>query len=77
MLTFRRAFEWDIAAGALIAAEAGALVTDGAGGAMRFNSPEAMQAGVIAAPNALHRRIMEHRRGALADAGAPPRGPLE
>lgn len=61
MLTFRRAFEWDIAAGALIAAEAGALVTDGAGGELRFNSPGAAQDGVIVAPHALHRRIMAHR----------------
>jgi myo-inositol-1(or 4)-monophosphatase len=61
MLTFRRAFEWDIAAGALIAAEAGGRVTDGLGGELRFNSPEAMQEGVIAAPAALHRRIMAHR----------------
>jgi myo-inositol-1(or 4)-monophosphatase len=61
MLTFRRAFEWDIAAGALIAAEAGGRVTDGRGGDMRFNSPEAMQEGVIAAPDSLHRRIMAHR----------------
>ena len=38
MLTFRRAFEWDIAAGALIAAEAGARVTDGHGAELRFNS---------------------------------------
>lgn len=61
MLTFRRAFEWDIAAGALIATEAGARVTDGDGGEMRFNSPEAMQAGVIVAPDRLHRQIMTHR----------------
>lgn len=61
MLTFRRAFEWDIAAGTLIAGEAGAHVTDGDGRAMRFNSPEAMQEGVVAAPIALHRQIMTHR----------------
>ena len=61
MLTFRQAFEWDIAAGALIAAEAGGRVTDGLGAELRFNSPQAMQDGVIAAPPALHRRIMAHR----------------
>ena len=61
MLTFRRAFEWDIAAGALIAAEAGGRVTDGLGAELRFNGPEPMQDGVIAAPHALHRRIMAHR----------------
>ena len=61
MLTFRRAFEWDIAAGALIAAEAGGRVTDGQGAELCFNSPQAMQDGVIAAPHALHGRIMAHR----------------
>ena len=63
MLTFRRAFEWDIAAGALIAAEAGARVTDGDGGPLRFNSVEGMQAGVIAAPPNLHARLMGFRKG--------------
>ena len=68
MLTFRRAFEWDIAAGALIAAEAGGRVTDGSGAALRFNTPGAVQAGVIAAPEALHRRLMAHR---LPEAARP------
>jgi myo-inositol-1(or 4)-monophosphatase len=69
MLTFRRAFEWDIAAGALIAAEAGARVTDGHGRGMRFNSPAGMQEGVIAAPEPLHSRIMAHRLPAAATPG--------
>jgi myo-inositol-1(or 4)-monophosphatase len=60
-LTFRRTWEWDIAAGALIAAEAGALVTDGRGGELRFNSPGAQQDGILVAPHALHARIMAHR----------------
>ena len=77
MLTFRRAWEWDIAAGTLIAAEAGALVTDGRGAGMRFNSPGAQQDGVIAAPHALHRRILAHRLPAPADEAPPPTGPLE
>jgi myo-inositol-1(or 4)-monophosphatase len=61
MLTFRRAFEWDIAAGALIVAEAGGRVTNGLGAELGFNSPQAMQDGVVAAPDSLHRRIMAHR----------------
>lgn len=61
MLTFRNAWEWDIAAGALIASEAGALVTDGQGGALCFNSPARFQPGVIAAPPDLHTRLMGHR----------------
>jgi myo-inositol-1(or 4)-monophosphatase len=68
MVTFRRSFEWDIAAGALIAVEAGAEVTDGQGRPMIFNSPDGMQDGVVAAPPLLHREIMRHRapRGAAA-----------
>ena len=62
MLTFRRAFEWDIAAGALIAAEAGAQVTDGNGQPLIFNSAEGMQEGVIAAPPDLHGRLMGFRK---------------
>ncbi|MEM0989865.1 MAG: 3'(2'),5'-bisphosphate nucleotidase CysQ [Pseudomonadota bacterium] len=61
MLTFRDAWEWDIAAGTLIAAEAGAIVTDGRGGAMAFNSAQAKQAGVLAAPDPLHTRLMAYR----------------
>lgn len=61
MLTFHRSWEWDIAAGALIAAEAGALVTDGTGGELHFNSPAAQQDGVVVAPLVLHRHIMAHR----------------
>jgi myo-inositol-1(or 4)-monophosphatase len=40
MLTLRDAWEWDIAAGALIAERAGAVVTDMAGAALRFNTPQ-------------------------------------
>ncbi|MEO1493735.1 MAG: 3'(2'),5'-bisphosphate nucleotidase CysQ [Pseudomonadota bacterium] len=62
MLTFRQAFEWDIAAGALIAAEAGANVTDGDGGRLVFNAPDALHPGIIAAPDALHGAILAHRQ---------------
>lgn len=54
LLTFRPAWEWDIAAGALIAARAGATVTDRSGAPLRFNSPGAACDGVLAAPRALH-----------------------
>lgn len=62
MLTFRRTYEWDIAAGALIAGEAGATVTDGASKPLRFNTPDAMQDGIIAAGPALHGEILRYRR---------------
>lgn len=61
MLTFRRSYEWDLAAGALILSEAGANVTDGMGKPMLFNSPDGMQDGVVAAPPHLHDQIMKHR----------------
>ena len=67
MLTFRRSYEWDLAAGALIAAEAGALVTDGHGKPMLFNSAEGMQDGVITAPRHLHDQIMGFRKPDGAD----------
>ena len=62
MATFRRSWEWDIAAGSLIAAEAGATVTDGDGALLRFNNPDPMTAGIVAAPKNLHPKIMTHRR---------------
>jgi len=71
MLTFRETFEWDVAAGALIAAEAGAAVTDAQGLAFRFNAPSGLQRGVIAAPAALHARIMAHRAPGGTGAAAP------
>ncbi|MDO9639134.1 MAG: 3'(2'),5'-bisphosphate nucleotidase CysQ [Pseudotabrizicola sp.] len=58
MITFRDTWEWDIAAGSLICDCAGARVTDRTGTALRFNSPGAMTAGVIATNPALHSAIM-------------------
>ena len=46
--------EWDLAAAALIAAEAGATVSDANGAALRFNTPAANMYGVIACAPALH-----------------------
>ncbi|MHA1530213.1 MAG: 3'(2'),5'-bisphosphate nucleotidase CysQ [Alphaproteobacteria bacterium] len=63
MVTLRPAYEWDIAAGSLIATEAGAVVTDGNGAALAFNRHPARAPGVIAAPEALHRALMARRRG--------------
>jgi len=58
MLTLRDAYEWDIAAGGLIAAEAGAVVTDRLGAELWFNRHPAKSPGVIAAPAALYRALM-------------------
>jgi myo-inositol-1(or 4)-monophosphatase len=46
--------EWDIAAAALIAQEAGASVTDAHGVPLRFNQPRAEQYGVLASAPAIH-----------------------
>jgi myo-inositol-1(or 4)-monophosphatase len=54
MLTLRDAWEWDIAAGSLIAERAGAVVTDLTGAALRFNTPGAQAKGVLALPAAPH-----------------------
>lgn len=54
MLTLRDSWDWDVAAGALIAAEAGARVTDRAGAPLRFNAAGRKTAGVLAAPEPLH-----------------------
>ena len=57
-LSVRGAWEWDIAAGSLIAQQAGAAVTDRHGGRMRFNSARAMVDGLIVAAPRLHGRIL-------------------
>jgi myo-inositol-1(or 4)-monophosphatase len=63
-MTFRPAWEWDIAAGALIAEEAGCRVSDGRGGRLMFNLPSArLEAGVIVAPPALHAALVRRREG--------------
>lgn len=54
MLTFRPTWHWDIAAGSLIAAEAGAKVTDRAGQPLCFNTADPRSSGVIAALPPLH-----------------------
>ncbi|MBI1173409.1 3'(2'),5'-bisphosphate nucleotidase CysQ [bacterium] len=54
MLTLRPAWEWDIAAGCLIAARAGACVSDRSGQALRFNARDPRSAGVVVAPPGLH-----------------------
>ncbi len=58
MLTLRDAWDWDIAASALIAAEAGAAVSDRHGAALVFNRPEARNPGVLAAGPDLHAALI-------------------
>ena len=58
MITFRNTWEWDICAGALIVAEAGAVVSDCRRARLSFNGASAMTKGVIAAPQPLHDEIL-------------------
>lgn len=62
MLTLRQSWEWDIAAGALIVAEAGGICSDRTGGGLRFNNPDPRLNGVVAAGRPLHATL----QGALA-----------
>lgn len=51
--------EWDIAAAALIAQEAGATVTDALGRPLRYNSTRGEQFGVLATAPAIHANAVE------------------
>ena len=57
--TLRWGYEWDIAAATLIAAEAGASVTDAFGKPLRFNTPRAQAFGVIASSPHIHGAAVE------------------
>jgi myo-inositol-1(or 4)-monophosphatase len=48
MLTLRRSWEWDIAAGALIISEAGGICSDQTGQPLRFNNADPRLNGVVA-----------------------------
>jgi myo-inositol-1(or 4)-monophosphatase len=58
MLTLRDAWEWDIAAGGLIAEKAGLVVTDRRGARLRFNSERGFAEGVLALPPAPHAEVL-------------------
>ena len=57
--TLRSAWEWDVAAGELIAAEAGALVTTTTGARWRYNAARPRMPGVVVGPAALHGDVVE------------------
>lgn len=58
MLTLDRAWEWDVAAGALLVAEAGGTVTDAGGAPPVFNAPAARTDGLVAAGPDAHAALM-------------------
>lgn len=64
MVTLRKSWEWDIAAGALIVTEAGGYCTDKTGADLRFNNPDPRLNGVVAAGVGLHPELL----GSLAPA---------
>lgn len=57
--TIRWGNEWDIAAAALIAHEAGAVVTDALGRPLRFNRPRATAFGILCAAPGIHEKAIE------------------
>jgi myo-inositol-1(or 4)-monophosphatase len=62
MLTLRDAWEWDIAAGSLIAEKAGAVVTDRNGVPLAFNTLTALAAGTLALPPLPHAEAVRRLR---------------
>ncbi|MCR8724938.1 3'(2'),5'-bisphosphate nucleotidase CysQ [Frigidibacter sp. ROC022] len=64
MLTLGDTWEWDIAAGCLIAERAGARITDRDGTELRFNNAHPVTPGVIAAGPDLQAQLMAYRTSA-------------
>lgn len=62
MLTLRPTWDWDAAAGALIAAQAGARVSDRTGREFSFNQPDPRQNGCIAGAPGVHAGLLSHLR---------------
>ncbi len=60
VLSLRGAWEWDLAAGALIAERAGCTVTDMHGAPMRFNRQTPVIDGLLIAAPALHEKLLAH-----------------
>jgi myo-inositol-1(or 4)-monophosphatase len=60
MITLRDAWEWDIAAGALICAEAGAVISDRAGVPLRYNNPTPKHPGVLVGASGVHAGFLRH-----------------
>jgi myo-inositol-1(or 4)-monophosphatase len=65
--TLRWGFEWDIAAAALIAAEAGAAVSGALGQPLAFNSASGEAFGVLVATPAIHAAAVERLRARAMD----------
>lgn len=59
MLTLRPSWEWDIAAGALIIAEAGGTITNQRGAPLRFNNADPRLDGIVAGGTSIHAALMD------------------
>jgi myo-inositol-1(or 4)-monophosphatase len=59
MITLRRSWEWDIAAGALIVTEAGGVISDQTGADLRFNASDPLLNGVVAGGPAVHAALVD------------------
>ena len=68
LAAMRWGHEWDIAAAALIAEEAGATVTDALGRTLRFNSTKGEMFGVLACAPGIHRAAVERLASRAASA---------
>ena len=58
MLTLRPSWEWDIAAGALIAAEAGAVISNQIGDPLEFNNPDPRLNGIVCGSPGIHADLL-------------------
>ncbi|OIQ45592.1 MAG: 3'(2'),5'-bisphosphate nucleotidase CysQ [Roseobacter sp. MedPE-SW] len=59
MLTLRRSWEWDIAAGDLILREAGGLISDRLNAPLRFNNATPLLDGIVAATPTTHQDLVQ------------------
>lgn len=60
MLTLRPTWEWDVAAGDLIACEAGAIVTTATNQRTTYNNPKPQLAGMVTAGRNIHQQLIGH-----------------
>lgn len=72
LLSMRPAWEWDTAAGALIAERAGLVVSDAQGAPLQFNSAHPQAEGLIVALPALHADLLQRRGAAPRRRAAHP-----
>ncbi len=71
--TLRWGFEWDIAAAALIASEAGATATDAFGQALEFNKRDPRAFGLLVSAPAIHQAAVDRLAGRAAQLAYPER----